>query len=201
MTNKDKFLKDLGSWFIVLVVALLLAAFVNSQIFAMATVKEISMQNTLFADQVLVVNRLSYRNKIPQKGDIIIFYQSREIDSFFKEFGRSISSILPFMGPDEEESRDRLVKRVIATPGDEIDIRDGKVYVNGEQLNEPYVKGITPEGIIKLPLIVEENQLFVMGDNREHSRDSRHFGCIDVSHVEGKASLRLFPFSKFGKIK
>lgn len=201
MTDKVKVLKDLGSWLLVIVVALLLAAFVNSQIFAMATVKEISMQNTLFEDQILIVNRLSYKSKEPQRGDIIIFYQKREINSFFQEFGRSISSILPFMGPDEEESRDRLVKRVIGIPGDKIDIKDGNVYINEEQQNEAYVKGITQKGHIEFPLVVEENQLFVIGDNREHSRDSRHFGCIDISHVEGKSSFRIFPFSKFGKIK
>ncbi len=193
-------LKEIRSWVLILGIALLLSALLNSQIFAMATVKEISMQDTLYADQMLVINRLSYRSRTPQVGDIIVFYKSREIGSFTQELIRSIKNIIPFLKSDEQV-RDRLVKRVIGVPGDVIDITGGYVYRNGERLEEAYVKGITEKGSFGLPVTVGENQLFVMGDNREHSLDSRSFGLIDISHVEGKATLRLFPFSKFGKLK
>ncbi len=200
MKNWQKILKEIRSWVIIIFLALFFSALINSQLFAMATVKEVSMQNTLFADQMLIVNRLSYINKAPKNGDIIIFYQSREIGSFSQEFARSVSNIFSFLKP-KEESRDRLVKRVIGTPGDVIDIQDGYVYLNGERLEEPYVKGITEKGHYELPVTVGENQLFVMGDNREHSMDSRDFGPVDVSHVEGKASFRIYPLNKFGKVK
>ena len=200
MKNWQKILKEIRSWVIIIFLALFFSALINSQLFAMATVKEVSMQNTLFADQMLIVNRLSYINKAPKNGDIIIFYQSREIGSFSEEFARSVSNIFSFLKP-KEESRDRLVKRVIGTPGDVIDIQDGYVYLNGERLEEPYVKGITEKGHYELPVTVGENQLFVMGDNREHSMDSRDFGPVDVSHVEGKASFRIYPLNKFGKVK
>ncbi|NLL72645.1 MAG: signal peptidase I [Clostridiales bacterium] len=200
MENGIKILKEVLSWLIVLVIALLAAAFVNSHIFAMATVQEVSMQDTLYANQALIINRRSYKNKSPEKGDIIVFYLEREIGSSFHEFGRSIKNIIPFMGPSKEESRDRLVKRVIATAGDVIDIKDGEVYLNDQLLDEPYIKGITEESSVKYPVTVGEGQLFVMGDNREHSSDSRNFGLIDVSHVEGKATFRIFPFNKFGKL-
>lgn len=200
MNNWMKILKEIISWLLIIVIALFFAAFINSQIFAMATVREVSMQDTLYENQVLIVNRLSYRNKPPEKGDIIIFYQEREVGSFFGEFGRSISNILPFKRPNEEESRDRLVKRVIATSGDVIDIKNGHVYLNGEKLYEPYIKGITEERYIDYPITVGEDQIFVMGDNREHSSDSRNFGLIDVSHLEGKAIFRIFPFNKIGKL-
>lgn len=201
MDNWMKILKEILSWLLVLVIALIFAAFINSQIFAMATVREVSMEDTLYENQVLIVNRLSYRKKSPMKGDIIIFYLEREVGSFFEEFSRSISIILPFMGPDDEESRDRLVKRVIASSGDVVDIKDGNVYINNEILHEPYIKGITEERNIDYPITVGEGQLFVMGDNRENSSDSRNFGLVDVSHVEGKATFRIFPFGKFGKIR
>lgn len=199
MNNWVKILKEIRSWVIVLALALLLSALINSQLFAMATVKEVSMQDTLYADQMLVINRLSYRNKTPKTGDIIVFYQNREIGSFTKEFARSLINIIPFT-KSGEDIRDRLVKRVIGTPGDVIDIIDGDVYLNGEILEETYVKGITEEEGFELPVTVSENQLFVMGDNREQSMDSRAFGLIDISHVEGKASLRIYPFNKLGKL-
>ncbi len=200
MDKWRKVLKEIGSWCIVLLLALLLSVLINSQLFSMATVKEVSMQDTLYEDQVLIINRLSYRNKTPKNGDIIVFYKSREIGSFTQELVRSFKIITPFFKSDAY-SRDRLVKRVIATPGDLIDIVDGAVYVNGERLSEPYVKGITLESGFSLPVTVGEDQLFVMGDNREESMDSRAFGLIDISHVEGKASFRLYPVNKMGKLK
>lgn len=199
MNKWVKILKEIRSWIIILALALFLSALINSQLFAMATVKEVSMQNTLYADQMLVINRLSYRNKTPKTGDIIVFYQNREIGSFTQEFVRSLKNIIPFR-KSNEEIRDRLVKRVIGTPGDLIDIVDGDVYLNGELLKEPYVKGITEEDGFELPVTVGENQLFVMGDNREESMDSRAFGLIDISHVEGRASYRIYPFNKMGKL-
>ncbi|NLP15871.1 MAG: signal peptidase I [Clostridiales bacterium] len=197
--KREKILKEIRSWIIIIGLALFLSALINSQFFAMATVKEVSMQDTLIAEQRLVVNRLSYIKKSPQNGDIIVFYMNREIGSRLQEFFRSIGNIFSVFGR-KEESRDRLVKRVIAVPGDVIDIIDGYVYVNNERLDEPYIKGITEPGSFKLPVTVGEDQLFVMGDNRESSMDSRDFGLIDFSHVEGKAVLRIYPFNKFGKI-
>ncbi|TAH72196.1 MAG: signal peptidase I [Anaerolineaceae bacterium] len=200
MNKWIKIIKEIRSWLIIIALALFLSALINSQIFAMATVKEVSMQNTLFEDQMLVINRLSYKNKAPKNGDIIVFYQSREIGSFTQEFVRSLKNIFPF-AKSREEIRDRLVKRVIGIPGDVIDVKDGYVYLNGERLNEPYMKGITEEDGFELPVTVGENQLFVMGDNREHSMDSRAFGFIERSHVEGKATFRIYPLGKFGKLK
>lgn len=200
MNTWIKILKEIRSWLIIIVVALFFSALINSQLFAMATVKEVSMQNTLFADQMLVINRLSYKNNDPKTGDIIIFYQNREIGSFAQEFIRSVRNVLPFSNNPGEE-RDRLVKRIIGTPGDVVDIIDGYVYLNGELLDEPYVKGITQKDGFELPVTVGENQLFVMGDNREQSMDSRAFGLIERSHVEGKATFRIYPFKKFGKLR
>lgn len=203
MKNKLTFLKEIRSWVIIIALALLFSTLINSQLFAMATVKEYSMEDTLYENHLLVVNRLSYKRKSPKRGDIIIFYKQREIGSFAKEFIRSFRNIISLskLKEDSSESRDRLVKRVIAVPGDVIDIRDGCVYLNEECLDEPYTKGITEQQGYLLPITVGEGQLFVIGDNREESMDSRDFGPIEISHVEGKASFRIFPLNKIGKLK
>ena len=92
------------------------------------------------------------------------------------------------------------IKRVIGIPGDEIDIRDGYVYVNGEKLEEPYVKGKTYKKNLEFPITVQKNHVFVLGDNRENSSDSRYqsLGCIDYSKIKGKATFRFWPLDKFG---
>lgn len=83
------------------------------------------------------------------------------------------------------------VKRVIATVGDTIDIKDGKVYMNDELLDEPYIQGETlhQEGAVRYPLTLEEDQIFVMGDNRDTSMDSRTFGVVGRRQIKGKILL------------
>ena len=83
---------------------------------------------------------------------------------------------------------DQYVKRVIAKAGDTIEITDGSVFVNGQQLEEPYANGVTglQEDTVEYPMKLEAEQYFVMGDNREHSIDSRSFGAIVVYQIQGK---------------
>lgn len=93
-------------------------------------------------------------------------------------------------------SGDYYVKRVVAVGGDEVDIRDGKLYVNGEEVKEDYAAGKTEQkaGNVTYPYVVEDEKYFVMGDNREHSMDSRAFGAVVKSQIKGK--LWLY----FGKV-
>lgn len=84
--------------------------------------------------------------------------------------------------------------------GDVIDIRDGYVYRNGEKLDEPYVKGSTEPKGGTLPLTVGKDELFVLGDNRVVSIDSRELGLINIKQVEGKVVFRVFPFDRMGKM-
>ena len=85
-------------------------------------------------------------------------------------------------------SGEYYVKRVIAVAGDVVDIKDGKLFINGEELDEPYVQGITEVPIdgIEVPYTVEEDKVFVLGDNRENSVDSRTFGAVLTKEVQGK---------------
>lgn len=97
-------------------------------------------------------------------------------------------------------SGEYYVKRVIAVAGDTIELKDGKVYINGSILEEPYIKGETleQEGIVKYPLTLEEGQIFVMGDNREVSTDSRSFGVVGRRQIKGKLLFYIGGFSRSG---
>ena len=101
--------------------------------------------------------------------------------------------------------RNRLIKRVIGIPGDKVEIRNNVLYINDEPVTEDYARidpglGIVPNGSMD-PVVVQKGQLFVLGDNRGQSMDSRNFGVIDMEWVEGKAIFRILPFDKFGKIE
>lgn len=145
------------------------------------TVDGNSMRETLHHHDKIFVSGLFYT---PTKGDVVIL----RTDSFGDE---------------------ALVKRVIATEGDivDIDFDTWTVYVNGEALDEPYVNfeegaRMTGEGTdVVYPYTVDEGEMFVMGDNRNHSTDSRYFGTVDTRNCLGKVYFRLFPFSGFGKVE
>lgn len=110
--------------------------------------------------------------------------------------------IIVFDSNTGEGRKKYFIKRVIATQGQEIDIRDGKVYIDGEELNESYYDGVTLNHDMKLPMVIGENSLFVMGDNRNNSLDSRSsvLGVIDKSDIVGKAVYRVTPMNKFGSL-
>lgn len=198
--DKKKVLKEFRSWFIVIIASLFVALLFNSEVFASVIVDQSSMENTLFADQRLIIDKFSYHFTEPKRGEIITFYENDTKGNIINEFKRSIENMVSIFDRDREES-DRLIKRVIAVEGDEVDIIEGFVYVNGEMLEEPYIHNITEPGKIIFPITVGENQLFVLGDNREVSIDSREFGLIQCNQVEGKAVFRVYPFKKMGKIK
>ena len=88
-------------------------------------------------------------------------------------------------------SGEYYVKRIIAAAGDTVEINDGKVWVNGEPLSEPYVQGVTEtgNGAVGYPLTLKDGQIFIMGDNREKSMDSRDFGVVGERQVKGKIQL------------
>jgi signal peptidase I len=189
--------KELLEWVLYFISAIVIASFLQSQLYALTTVHQSSMQNTLFEGHMLIMDKLSYQFSQPKKGDIIVFVKNEDTKGFvnrYKVFWKDVQ--LRFQ---KDYRTNRLIKRVIAVGGDTIDIRDGQVYVNGELLDEPYVKGYTPGMAMEYPLEVPQGYVFVMGDNRENSLDSRSFGPISLNSVEGKAIFRIYPFSKIGK--
>lgn len=139
-------------------------------------VHDISMQPTLVEGDFLIVEKLSPKLGGLHRGDIIVFK-------------------VP------EENR-LLIKRLIALEGDEVEIRDGKVYVNGEESKAGNLTDVItdPGSNPKYSsLVVPDGFIYAMGDNRPYSKDSRTLGPIEMKRVTGKAILRLLPLSKFGK--
>ncbi len=136
-------------------------------------VESISMQPTLYAGNFVLVNKLAYRLGTPGRGDIIVFRYP----------------------PDPTQVP--YIKRVIGLPGDHVHIADGQVYINGQLLIEPYLTVRTNRGG---DWTVPANSLFVMGDNRNNSSDSRSWGFVPLQNVIGKAELVYWPPQKWGML-
>jgi signal peptidase I len=172
---KKPWIRELRDWCVTLGIAITAALLIQNYAFAQTEVKNISMQKTLVDGQRLIEDKISYHFETPHRGDIVII-----------------------SGPESDK---RLIKRVIGLPGDVIDFTDdGHVLVNHTALQEPYVKGLTYSNGMELPFTVPAKTVFVMGDNRENSQDSRMLGPISMSSVEGRAVFRLWPLSKFGQL-
>jgi signal peptidase I len=147
-------------------------------------VQQGSMENTLLPDQYVLVDKLTPRWAAYQRGDIVVFDPPETWSS---------GGGVPF------------IKRVIGLPGDRVELRDGKVFVNDVALTEPYIfenNGI-PQTTDPAPggpneWLVPTGDLLVMGDHRQDSADSRSFGFVEVKHVIGRAWLRYWPFDTFG---
>lgn len=166
--------KELREWTLTIAGAVAISLLIQNYAFAQTEVHNISMEGTLVEGQRLIEDKVSYRIGEPERGDIVII-----------------------SGPESEL---RLIKRLIGLPGDTIDMKAGKLIRNGEELDEPYVKGMTEPQGLELPYVVPEGKVFVLGDNRERSMDSRELGPIAISSLEGKAIFRLWPLSEFGNL-
>lgn len=188
-----EFLKWLETFIIAIVIALLIRGFVIEPVI----VNGVSMEDTLLNGQRLIIYKLGYFFHPPERGDIIVLqYKKGFIGDipFFKNLD-FLNRVLPSTMEVD------YIKRVIAVPGDKIDIKDGHVYVNDKKLEEEYAKGETYKQLMNFPQIVPQNTVFVMGDNRQNSRDSRVIGFVEFDRIKGKAILRIWPIKDFGIIK
>ena len=206
--------KDILEWVVCILIALVLALLIRYFIGTPTIVQQPSMYPTLQSGQRLILNRWVRTTKqMPERGDIITFeapskeYASdpgfnRE-DVIAKYSNEPTNIFSKFVYYFLEIGKESYIKRVIGLPGDHIEIKDGKVYLNGEEFNEPYLQeGVTTSVDINEyhDLVVPENCVFVMGDNRDHSTDSRAFGCIPLEKIEGKVWIRFWPFNLFGHV-
>jgi signal peptidase I len=201
--NSKKVIKEIISWTFSILGAFFIVTLLNNEVFAKVQVQQSSMENTLFNNQQLIVDKLSYNFVEPKRGDIIIFLEDEKKGTIIDDTVRTVDRMISIFNNSKNgsEKDNRLVKRVIGVTGDEVDIKDGYVYLNGIKLEEPYVKGETIKEEFKLPIKIGENKLFVLGDNRTVSKDSRTFGLIDCNQVEGKAIYRVYPFNQIGRVK
>lgn len=154
-----------------LVIAVALALLIRGFVVESFLVHGSSMEPTLHHGDRLLVNKIAYRIGSPQRGDIVVFHAP---------FG---------------ESRD-YIKRVIAGPGDRIRIQNGIPYVNGEPLEEPYVARQDESSMPEM--VIPPGSVFVMGDNRRNSQDSRAFGYIGIEEIVGKALVVYWPLDVAG---
>jgi signal peptidase I len=199
MNKNRKLTKEINNWIFSILGACLIAVLINSKVFATVIVEQSSMENTLYSGQKLILDKLSYNFVDPKRKDIIIFLENEERGTIIDDAVTFINNINAKAENNVVDKR--LVKRVIGIPGDKINIKDGFVYINGEKLNESYAKGQTFTGVINFPLDVPNDKLFVLGDNRTVSKDSREFGLIKYNQVEGKVAFRFSPLKKIGIIK
>lgn len=175
--QKNSLKKEIMDWVISIVVALAVALVIRQFIFTLVRVDGPSMLPTLHHNDTLYVNRFMYT---PEEGDIIIFRPPNSPNT-------------PY------------VKRVIATAGQEVivDAREHKVYVDGVELVEDYIsEELVSAGTMTYPYVVPEDHVFVLGDNRNNSRDSRDasVGAVPRSNIIGKVIFRLLPVSDFGSV-
>lgn len=194
-----KHFKQVRSLGFTIMAALAITTLIQTVALASVQVRQHSMDNTLHENDQLIINKLSYKFSNPKRGDIIIFLEDKEKDSIVDDISIFFEDLKGKFS--DKTLNPRLVKRVIGIPGDIIDIKDGYVYVNNNKLDEPYVEGITKTRKVSFPLTVEENKIFVLGDNRLVSKDSRDFGLIDYKQLEGKAILTVYPFENIGFIE
>ena len=172
-------------WVLVIVGAILLALVVKVFLLQAFYIPSLSMYPALHEGDRVLVNKLSYRLHDVNRGDVIVFERPASETS---------SNI-----PD-------LIKRVVGLPGESISFVDGAVYVDGKRLEESYL----PDGTVTSsanapnkctaedPCVVPAGQVWVMGDNRSDSKDSRYFGSIDQSTIVGRAFVTVWPLGRFG---
>jgi signal peptidase I len=160
------------------VIALLIMVFIKPTI-----VQERSMQPTLYADNYILLSRQAYLISEPQPGDIVVF-----------------NSTLP-LNEDDNDGHKLLIKRVIAVYGDHLVITGGNVYINGERKTEPYLAEMETSG--EIDRVIPRGTVFVMGDNRRHSVDSRsdRVDLVNIDDIIGRAFFRLFPFNAVGPVR
>ena len=208
-------MKDIFEWIYCIIIAVVLALLIRYYVGTPTIVKQSSMYPTFKQNERLILNRI-YRTKktVPQRGEVITFESpslsyvdpsnadlnnptaeyENEHNGWFSKFVYNVLEI----------GKTSYIKSVIGLPGEHVQIKDGKVYINGEELEENYLsENVVTESTdgAFTDLVVPEGTVFVMGDNRGASSDSRRFGCIPYDKIESKVCLRFWPLNRFGVIK
>lgn len=180
-TAKNSFLHIIFDFFDCVVVSVVIVALLFSFLFRVVGIEGGSMEDTLIEGDRVIITNMFYK---PENGDIVVI-------------SRNYNNI------NNAETDEPIIKRVIAVEGQTVDIdfQKGIVYVDGNAIDEPYIKNLTNRAHdVKFPVTVKKDCVFVLGDNREVSLDSRdeRIGMVDTRYILGKAVFRIFPFEKIG---
>ncbi|MFP5309013.1 MAG: signal peptidase I [Actinomycetes bacterium] len=190
------FLRELP---VLLLVAFFLAFLLRTFVVQVFYIPSKSMEPTLQVDDRMVVEKLTYLVREPERGDVVVFEGDEGV--VVPDTGpvaRGIRVVGQFLGVVPANARD-FVKRVIGLPGDEVVITDGTVFVNGQAIDEPYV--VFPDGRSYGPFNVPADSYFVLGDNRPNSSDSRiSLGYVEREDIVGRALVIIWPFEHAGGI-
>lgn len=184
-TEKEK--NELWEWTKALLIAFAIAAFIRYFLFTPIVVDGDSMMPTLENGDRMIVNKFSYKIGEPERFDIVVFH-----------------------APEQKD----YIKRVIGVPGDFVEYKDDQLYINGEAINEPYLdayKAQISEGNLTGDFslndidpsldVIPEGYVFVMGDNRRFSKDSRHIGIVDQKEIIGNTSIIFWPLNEIEIVK
>jgi signal peptidase I len=188
LDEPDSVSKQVVEWVEVLSIAIIAVVIIFCLVFRVATISGDSMKNTLIHNDKVIITNLGYE---PKQGDIVVISRNAE---------NSLEA--------QNLSNEPIIKRVIAIGGQtvNIDFEQGIVYVDGVALKEDYILAPTVDrGDVQFPLYIPEGSIFVLGDNRPESLDSRYSqigngGIIDERYVLGHAVFRIFPFNKIGRL-
>ncbi|MCW1926918.1 signal peptidase I [Bhargavaea beijingensis] len=184
--TEEKQKNELWEWTKVLLIAFGLAAIIRYFLFTPIVVDGESMMPTLEDGDKMIVNKIGYTIGEPERFDIVVFH-----------------------APEQKD----YIKRVIGLPGDHIEYRDDQLYINGKPYDEPYLdkkKEAVTDGTLTEDFTLEEKiqretvpegHVFVMGDNRRYSKDSRHIGVIPFDEIIGSTSLIFWPMEDIGFVK
>ncbi|MDQ1487926.1 MAG: signal peptidase [Actinomycetota bacterium] len=183
---------------VLLLVAFVIAFLVKTFVAQAFFIPSESMVHTLEVGDRVLVSRVSYHLHEPRRGDIVVFtspFETQAKGSNRSVPSRVIHTVLESVGLRQPSTED-FIKRVIGLPGETVEGKNGKILINGRQLVEPYLAE-EPVGDFP-PKTIPKGQLWVMGDNRNRSSDSRVFGPIKKSKIVGRAILRIWPVTRLG---
>ena len=172
--SAKKVIKEIIIWILLIVITISASYFITTNVFVKTSVSGTSMEPTLKEGQVVIVNKLEYYIKSPKRNDVIVYKQSNKEHSYFE------------------------IKRVIGLPGETVKIKNGIVYINDEAIKEKVkTEAISNSGLAEEGVKLDDNEYFVLGDNRNDSEDSRFAGIGNVlkNEILGKAVATEKPFS------
>lgn len=203
-------LREVLDWVVCFAIAFIVYLLINYFFICAPTVKQQSMHPTIKNNEKVLTIRPWMKGSKFEYGQIITFEAPIDnklyIDSdetLYTAQYENYTGITLFLYNFLDVNKVSYIKRVIGLPGDHIVIKDGIVYRNDEKIEEPYLRDMNTEIQEQeyADVIVPENTIYVMGDNREQSKDSRSFGCIPYDRVNGYVLCRIWPLNKLGAIK